>query len=162
MSRNRNRTYTEKPKFRFSKSQNRNRTHTETKTDTKTDTDTESEIFDHYQDCICLTHNALSLFGQTFWENNRLSGSRLMWSLIMLSFGYCDQIYPDYPISNNSLFFIHRKSVIVIIRLIFSLYLGPKVITLNGFHWSVTLKLSNHHNFCCINYVGCNFFHTLL
>jgi hypothetical protein len=56
----------------------------------------------------------------------------------MLSFGYCDLIYADLPVPNNS--FIHTLcrclvySLIVIIQLMLSVPSCPKVITLSSFH----------------------------
>jgi len=37
-----------------------------------------------------------------FHEQFQYSGSRLMWSRIKLSFSYCNQICPDWPVPNHS------------------------------------------------------------
>jgi len=59
--------------------------------------------------------------------------SRLMWSHLMLSIAYCDQI-ARILFSKFYRWLLHNKLVIVIIRLILSVLLGPKAITLSGFH----------------------------
>ena len=60
------------------------------------------------------------------------SGSRLMWSLIMLSIGLCDWLVKGL----YTLFKLDRYGIdldIVIIWVMWSVSLGPKVITLSGF-----------------------------
>jgi hypothetical protein len=62
-----------------------------------------------------------------------------MLSLIMLSFIYCDQTDPYLPSPKwlSLRYFIpEEESLVVIIRLMLSLSLCPKVITLSGFHYT--------------------------
>ena len=62
----------------------------------------------------------------------KCSGSHLIWSRLMLSVAYCDQI-AWVPLTKLYSRYLYNKSVIVIILLMLSLLLGPKVITLSGF-----------------------------
>ena len=74
---------------------------------------------------LCSSHAPLFIY----------NGSCLMWSLIMLSFHWCDQIYPDWPRPKNpSISYFLSVGSCVIFQLMFSLYLGPKVIKLSSFH----------------------------
>ena len=61
------------------------------------------------------------------------SGSRLMWSQLMLSSAYCDQIAKD-PFAQHYNISLCKNPVIVIIQLMISVSLSPKVITLSSFH----------------------------
>ncbi len=56
-----------------------------------------------------------------------------MWSVILLSFGGCNQDEPDLSdqITHLNVMFVH--SLFVIIRLMLSVCLCPKVIQLNSF-----------------------------
>ncbi len=68
-----------------------------------------------------------------------LSENCLMWSLIMLSIGLCNQTGSNWKPNHSLIPNVH--SIIVTIRLMFSVTLCPKVITLSSFNCSTCLGL---------------------
>jgi len=71
----------------------------------------------------------------------RYSWSRLMWSLFGLSAAYCDKI-TKAPFAEHYNRLLYKNLAIVIIQLMFSVSLGPKLITSTVFNFDKLLYIT--------------------